>query len=117
MSFVVIITFISLCMAVISLLLMRWRILGVGGGFSWFFFWCALGLFSIQRDALKGVMSLVSMVDFTNFLLTFSSFFFIVIIFLLYVNQRKQRKGIEKLTQEIALIRFSNTLREKDETN
>jgi len=117
MSFVVVTIFISLCMAVISLLLTKRRILSAGSGFLWLLFWCTLGILSVQRDPLKVLMSFVSFVNFTNFLLTFSSFFLLVLIFYLYINQRKHRKVIEKLAQEIALIQFFKTSQEKDLKN
>jgi len=44
-----------------------------------------------------------------------SSFFFIILIFFLFVNLRKQRLQIDRLTQEVALINFEISFQERIE--
>ncbi len=108
MLYILISTFISALMAVLTIFFMKRRILSIGGGMLLICFWFGLGILSVQREPLKLIMSLVSFNNFTNFLLTGSFFFLIVLIFILYINQKKHHKLLEKLAQEIALLEFES---------
>lgn len=102
-----------ICMSFVSIILMNRRILSLGNGTLWLLFWILVGILSNFRDPLRKIMSFLSMINFTNFLLMSSSFFFIILIFFLYVNLRKHRLQIDRLTQEVALINFEISFQEK----
>jgi len=103
------------CMSCVSIVLMNRRVLSLGSGSLWLLFWIIIGILSNFRVPLRKIMSYLSMINFTNFLLMSSSFFFIILIFFLFVNLRKQRLQIDRLTQEVALINFEISFQERIE--
>jgi len=103
------------CMSCVSIVLINRRVLSLGSGSLWLLFWIIIGILSNFRVPLRKIMSYLSMINFTNFLLMSSSFFFIILIFFLFVNLRKQRLQIDRLTQEVALINFGISFQERIE--
>lgn len=103
--------FISL--GILSLFLIRHKVVGPVAGLSWFLFWVLAGIFTKFSYPLKKIMSLVSFVSYTNFLFMLSTIFIFVMIFMLYIGQKKILKRMERLAHELALNQFRNEFKNK----